>query len=120
MRTNKLLYSIRWQFAVIYLVLVGIVFGVVSVAISSLVEDYLVDQRIKSVMNVTNNTAVQMASYLSDYDAGSMYNIAVKNGNDSGGRFLVLNRSGIVVVDSFSDMNGVKLSDREDVYKRQI
>ena len=113
MRTNKLLYSIRWQFAVIYLVLVGIVFGVVSVAISSLVEDYLVDQRIKSVMNVTNNTAVQMASYLSDYDAGSMYNIAVKNGNDSGGRFLVLNRSGIVAVDSFSDMNGVKLSDRE-------
>ena len=113
LRTNKLLYSIRWQFAVIYLILVGIVFGLVSVAVSSLVEDYLVNQRVSALTKAANSTAVQVAPYLSDDDAGTIYDIVVNNGNDSGGRFLVLNSSGIVVVDSFSDLNGVKLSDRE-------
>ncbi len=101
LRTNKLLYSIRWQFAVIYLILVGIVFGLVSVAVSSLVEDYLVNQRVSALTKAANSTAVQVAPYLSDDDAGTIYDIVVNNGNDSGGRFLVLNSSGIVVVDSF-------------------
>ncbi len=85
----------------------------VSIAVSSLVEDYLVNQRISSLTKAANSTAVQVAPYLSDDDAGTMYDIVVNNGNDSGGRFLVLNSSGIVAVDSFSDLNGVKLSDRE-------
>ena len=84
-----------------------------SVAVSSLVEDYLVNQRVSALTKAANSTAVQVAPYLSDDDAGTIYDIVVNNGNDSGGRFLVLNSSGIVVVDSFSDLNGVKLSDRE-------
>jgi len=113
LRTNKLLYSIRWQFAVIYLILVGIVFGLVSVAVSSLVENYLVNQRISALTKTANSTAVQVAPYLSDDDAGTMYEIVVNNKNDSGGRFLVLNSSGIVAVDSSSELNGVRLSERE-------
>ncbi|MEG0593934.1 MAG: HAMP domain-containing sensor histidine kinase [Christensenella sp.] len=113
LRTNKLLYSIKWQFAIIYLILVAIVFGLILAAVSSLVGQYLVGQRIASLTKDANSTAVQVAPYLSDYDANAMYDIAVKNSNDSGGRFLVLNSSGIVEVDSFSNLNGVKLSERE-------
>lgn len=113
LRTNRLLYSIRWQFALIYLILVAIVFGLVSVAVSSLVGQHLVNQRMKSLSKAANSVAVQVAPYLSDYDANAMYDIAVKSSNDSGGRFLILNSSGIVTTDSFSALNGVKLSMHE-------
>lgn len=67
----------------------------------------------KSLAKAANSIAVQVAPYLSDYDANAMYEIAVKGSNDSGGRFLVLNSSGIVETDSFSALNGVRLSTRE-------
>ena len=107
------MYSIRWRFVIIYLILVGIIFGLVSVAVSSMVENYLVDQYLKSAQKNANSTAVQIAPYLSDSDANSMYNIVVSNGNDMGGRLLVLNGSGIVQTDSFSSLNGIKLNERE-------
>lgn len=88
-------------------------FGLVSVAVSSLVGQHLVDQRMKLLAKASNSVAVQVAPYLSDYDANMMYEIAVKSSNDSGGRFLIVNDSGIVVIDSFSELNGVKLSMRE-------
>ncbi|MEG0251938.1 MAG: HAMP domain-containing sensor histidine kinase [Christensenellaceae bacterium] len=107
------MYSIRWRFVIIYLLLVGIVFGIVSVAVSSLVENYLVQQRIDIQTKNANSTAVQIAPYLSESDAAAMYDIVVKNGKDMGGRLLVLNSSGIVQTDSFSSLNGSKLSQRE-------
>ena len=73
------MYSIRWRFVIIYLILVGIIFGLVSVAVSSMVENYLVDQYLKSAQKNANSTAVQIAPYLSDSDANSMYNIVGSN-----------------------------------------
>ncbi|MEA4852682.1 MAG: HAMP domain-containing sensor histidine kinase [Christensenella sp.] len=107
------MYSIRWRFVIIYLILVGIVFGLVSVALSSMVEGYLVQQYLNNAQKNANSTAVQIAPYLSDSDASSMYNIVVGNGSDMGGRLLILNSSGIVQTDSFSSLNGVKLDLRE-------
>lgn len=107
------MYSIRWRFVIIYLILVGIIFGLVSVAVSSMVENYLVKRYLQDAETSANRTAVQIAPYLSDSDANSMYNIVVSNGNDMGGRLLVLNSSGIVQTDSFSSLNGVKLNERE-------
>ncbi len=76
-------------------------------------ENYLVSQRIASLRNVADNAAVQISPYLSDYDAAAIYDIVQKTGTESGGRMLVLNESGIVEADSFSQDNGLKLSVRE-------
>ena len=93
--------------------IIAIVFSIVSVAVSSLVENYLVTQRINNLKTVANNTAVQVAPYLSDSDANSMYEIIKRNGTESGGQIFILNESGIVEADSYSQLNGVKLSLRE-------
>jgi two-component system OmpR family sensor kinase len=113
LRTGNILYSIRWRFVIVYLVLTVIVFAVVTVAVSYMFEDYLVRQRIDTQTKNVNTVAAQVAPYFLESDATSMYDLVLKSGNDLGGRFLVLNGSGIVQTDSFSNMNGLKLSDFE-------
>ena len=71
------MYSIRWRFVIIYLILVGIIFGLVSVAVSSMVENYLVKRYLQDAETSANRTALQIAPYLSDSDANSMYNICL-------------------------------------------
>lgn len=88
-------------------------FGIISLAVSSLVENYMIQQRIESLRKEVSNIAVQIAPFLEQNDAVEMYGIVTKSGNDIGGRMLVLNGSGITQVDSFSEYNGVKLDIEE-------
>jgi len=97
----------------VFLALVALVFGMVSLAVSSLVESRLVNDRIIAQKKSTSNIAVQIAPYLAESDAGSIYDIISRNGSELGGRFLVLSSSGIVQVDSFSQFNGRRLYERE-------
>jgi len=112
-RRNNLLYSIRWRFVIIYLVLIAVVFGLISVAVSSLFERYLVNQRIEDMKKDVSSIAVQIAPYLRQYDATEMYNIVANSSKDIGGRMLVLSESGIVQTDSFSALNGLRRDERE-------
>jgi heavy metal sensor kinase len=107
------MYSIRWRFAVIYLLLAGVVLGLVAVFVSNLVEDYFVNQRINSQITSVNKISVLVAPYLESSDAASIYQSLNANGKEIGGRLLVLNNSGIVQADSFSSMNGLFLNYRE-------
>ncbi len=107
------MHSIRSRFVIIYLILVAIVFGVVAVIVTSIFEGYLVNQRIDIISKNANDVAVQVAPYLSQSDANSMYDIAVKNAQESGGIVLFLNSSGIVQTDSSSAFNGRRLNIRE-------
>lgn len=113
LRPNKLLYSIRWRFIIIYLVLVTAVFGIISVAVSSLVWDYLSKQRIDAMERDVTSIAVQVAPYLRQNDASEMYNIVSESSKNLGGRILVLSDSGIVQTDSFSELNGVRRTEKE-------
>ena len=107
------MYSIRWRFVVIYLLLAGVVLGLVAVFVSNLVEDYFVNQRINSQITSVNKISVLVAPYLESSDANSIYQSLNANGKEIGGRLLVLNNSGIVQADSFSSMNGLFLNYRE-------
>ncbi len=107
------MYSIRWRFAVIYLLLAGVVLGLVAIFVSNLVEDYFVNQRINSQITSVNKISVLVAPYLESSDASSIYQSLNENGKEIGGRLLVLNNSGIVQADSFSSMNGLFLNYRE-------
>lgn len=107
------MYSIRWRFVIIYLLLAGVVLGLVAIFVSSLVEDYFVNQRINSQITNVNKISVLVAPYLESSDANSLYSSLSTGGKDIGGRLLVLNNSGIVQADSFSAMNGLFLNYRE-------
>ncbi len=110
MRLSNLMYSIRWRFVVIYLLLAGVTLGVVAVFVSNMVEEYFVNQRISSQITNVNKISVLVAPYLESSDAGSLYQSLGTNGKEIGGRLLVLNTSGIVQADSFSSMNGLFLN----------
>lgn len=78
-----------------------------------LAEDYLVKIRVGDQLKSTNNVAVSMAPYLSSSNSQMMHELAEESSQKYGGRFLVLNKSGIVQVDSFSILNGQKLEHNE-------
>jgi two-component system OmpR family sensor kinase len=95
------------------LVVAIIAFAAVTMAIAYLAEDYLVGLRVREQIKSTNNVAVSMAPYLSSANAYKMFELAEQSSKKYGGRFLVLNKSGIVLVDSFSTLNGQKLDHKE-------
>ena len=88
-------------------------FAAVTLVVAHLGEDYLVKIRVSEQLKSTNSVAVSVAPYLSDSNAKKLYEIAESSSQKYGGRFMVLNKSGIVQVDSFSIMNGQKLEQKE-------
>ncbi len=112
-RISSILYSIRWRFVFIYLFVAAAAFAAVTVVVSYLAEDYLVRIRVQDQLKNTNSVAVSMAPYLQSSNSKKMYEIAEESSQKYGGRFLVLNQSGIVQVDSFSILNGQKLEHKE-------
>jgi len=91
----------------------AVAFAAVTFVISYLAEDYLVSIRVRDQLKNTNNIAVSMAPYMSSANAKKMYELAEQSSKEFGGRFLVLNKSGIVQIDSFSLLNGQKLDHKE-------
>ena len=69
--------------------------------------------RVRDQLKNTSNVAVRMVPYMSSANAKKMYELAEQSSKEFGGRFLVLNESGIVQIDSFSKFNGQKLAHKE-------
>ena len=88
-------------------------FAAVTLVVAYLAEDYLVNIRVGDQLKNTNSVAVSVAPYLGDSNSKKLYEIAEESSQKYGGRFMVLNKSGIVQVDSFSIMNGQKLLHKE-------
>lgn len=91
----------------------AVAFAAVTFVISYLAEDYLVSLRVRDQLKNTSNVAVSMAPYVSSANAKKMYDLAEQSSKEFGGRFLVLNKSGIVQIDSFSVFNGQRLEHKE-------
>jgi len=81
--------------------------------VAYLAEDYLVKIRVGDQLKSTNNVAVSMAPYLNSSNSQLMHELAEDSSQKYGGRFLVLNKSGIVQVDSFSILTGQKIEHKE-------
>ncbi len=88
-------------------------FGVVTVMTSAIVENSLVQRRVSDCLQAVNDFSVSISYDLSVNDARDLYASAVKKGLELSGRVLVLDRYGIVQVDSFSNLNGAQLPLRE-------
>lgn len=69
--------------------------------------------RVREQLKNTNSVAVSMAPYLHSANAWQMFSLAEESSQKYGGRFVVLNKSGIVQTDSFSILGGQKLEHKE-------
>jgi len=88
-------------------------FAAVTFVIAYLAEDYLVGLRVRDQLKTTNSVAVSMAPHLHGANAQRMFSLAEESSKRFGGRFIVLNKSGIVQTDSFSILDGQKLEHTE-------
>ena len=85
----------------------------VGFLVNSIVQGFLVDQRVGEQEKIADDIAVAIAPNFADANAAAVYDIAVEYGQDLGGRVLVLDAGGVVQVDSFSKLNGVRLTQDE-------
>ena len=85
----------------------------VGFLVDSIVQGFLIDQRVGEQEKIADDIAVAVAPNFANADAAAVYDIAVEYGQDLGGRVLVLDADGVVQADSFSKLNGVRLTQDE-------
>ncbi|MGI6114887.1 ATP-binding protein [Luoshenia tenuis] len=98
--------SIRWRLVAIYLLIVLLAMGTLSVVITMLVEDSLIQERIEQQQAQVDRLALDASAYMYRADAEQLYRLAVEQAEALGGRVVLLSMGGIVQVDSASRLNG--------------
>lgn len=105
--------SIRFRIALAYLSLLALVLVFVAFSVSSIVQDFLIGQRVSEQEKIADDIAVTIAPNYANANAVAVYDTIVRYGQELGGRILVLDTDGVVQADSFSLLNGVRLRQEE-------
>ncbi len=113
MRITKLFSSIRFRIIFITILLVTAGLFEINLLVQNIVKDYLIDERVREDMSHTQMTAVEAADLLEAMDSRRLHNLALEASEVYGGRFMVLDNSGVVLIDSFSEMNGAEVDSNE-------
>lgn len=108
-QTNKFFFSIKWRFVLTYVVVVFATFSLFSLIATRIFTDYIVNQRVSEQQKNLNSISVSLAPYLKEYDSESMNDFLLESTRQYGGRFLILNDNGVVLLDSFSMLSGRRL-----------
>jgi hypothetical protein len=101
--------SIRWRILLAFLLIVGGSFYVMATSLTSLVGDYLFEQRIRSDRISVEKLAVELAKLYSSAQASALTVRLKEAGGELGGRLLLLDTDGKVQFDSSSELNGARL-----------
>ena len=96
-----------------YLLIIAVAFTVVAVSLVRLVGDYLFNQQMKDDQRVAQNIAAALADDFCARDAQAVYRAAVSYVEGEAARILVLDRQGVVQVDTDSTLNGAKFENPE-------
>ncbi len=92
-----------------FLLIVGGSFYVMATSLTSLVGDYLFEQRIRSDRINVEKLAVQLEPLFETAQASALTERLKEAGGELEGRLMVLDTNGKVQFDSFSELNGVRL-----------
>ncbi len=93
-----------------FLLIFGVSFYAVGTSLVRLVGDSLFQTRTNAEIATVENLAVRFAPLLSAKDTQSLYEQAIESGRELGGRILILDADGKVQVDTFSRLNGIRLT----------
>jgi len=88
---------------------VGLSFYVMANSLSSMVGDYLFEQRIRSDRVSLETLASQISPLMAKSDARALHDRLLSSGGDLGGRIMLLDENGKVQVDSYGEMQGMRL-----------
>ena len=96
-----------------YLLIIGIAFSVVGVSLLQLVGDYLFNQRIKEDQRIADSLSEQIDASLMSMDVRAMLRHAQELCEGNVNRVLILDRFGVVQVDTLSQLNGTRFENLE-------
>lgn len=101
--------SISWKILLAFLLIVGGSFYVMATSLTSLVGDYLFEQRIRADRISVEKLASQLAPLLDSAKAQELTDRLKEAGGELGGRLMALDADAKVQFDSYSELNGVRL-----------
>lgn len=109
-RRGKRFYTVRWRMVMSYLLITLVGFAIVLVSLTSIVENYLVNNRVTEQQESVNSYAFGISDYISDADVAMLYDSAVEYSQKMSGRALVVDANSVVQIDAFSTLNGQSLN----------
>jgi len=110
---NNPLHSIRWRIVAAYFLAIAVTLYVIFILVSGVVEDYMVQRAASEYIEAVQNHSVRAATLLSKSDSESLHQLAKDVGTELDGRIMIVDSRSIVQVDSFSTLNGQKLTQSE-------
>ena len=96
-----------------YLLILVIAFSVIGVSLLQLVGEYLFNQRVKEDLRIAEGLSMQMGQLLQARDAEKMYAFASETCGEGTSRVLILDKYGVVQVDTASLLNGRRFENTE-------
>lgn len=90
--------------------IVGLSFSIMANSLTNMVGDYLFEQRIRTDSVNVETLAVRIAPMLSRADTDGLYRELTSAGGEMGGRLLVLDKDGKVQVDTYAQLNGMRVN----------
>ncbi len=115
LKFRRIFRSVRWRFIFIFIFLVALAFTITAFISARLTEENLLTTRISEMSQVTSRFSNEIADDLSESNASNLYNASIEYGQEHSCRIVIVNKAGIVQVDSFSKLNTMKISSREAI-----
>ncbi|MDD2648096.1 MAG: ATP-binding protein [Eubacteriales bacterium] len=109
-KTKKRYIALRWKILFAFLLIIGAAFVVVAEQLTTLVGDYLFEQKISTERVELEKLALSVTDDVGDYLAQNVYSKLLNAGAAMGGRLIVVDDSGKVQTDTYSKLNGKRLS----------
>ena len=109
----KLFSTIQGRIVVLYGLLFLIAFIFINLAVSQLTGSFLTTSRIDSQSQEVESIATHLAAATANGDAEELYTQMLSSSKQIGGRVLVLDTDGIVLMDSYAMLNGWLLQHKE-------
>ncbi len=111
---NKWFISIRWKLVSTYLLLIIVLLTPINILVNASLTNYLIDEKKQVMINQANAVAGQIAPYMVASYSRSYLNYIEKVVKSLSlrinSRVLVLNPSGVVIIDSYNDYRGTNQS----------
>ena len=101
--------SIRWKYLLAFLLIVVVSYFAVAASVIGLVGEYLFDDRRIQDQAATEKVAVVVAPLYLSANIDALQTLLEETGGEMGGRLMVLDQSGKVQADSYSELNGKRL-----------
>ena len=92
------------------MLIVGLSFTIMANSLTNMVGDYLFEQRIRTDGASIESLAVRIAPLLARSDTDGLFDELSAAGGELGGRLLVLDQDGKVQVDTYAQLNGVRVT----------